>query len=66
MLAELIGRKVKITMSEGGKLFLISNLEVTECKDCLIKVVSETGNGEIINTHSSVFFKLELQDGGAW
>ncbi|MBU0468447.1 MAG: hypothetical protein KKF78_06195 [Candidatus Omnitrophica bacterium] len=66
MLAEIIGKKIKITVSEGGNLKEIPNLEVTECKDCLIKVVDAAGNSEIINTHSAAFYKLELQAGGNW
>ena len=66
MLAQLIGKKVKIIMSECGKLVETHNLEVIECKDCLLKVIDAGGNAQMINTHSSVFVKLELQDGGTW
>ena len=62
MFKEFLGKKVKITMKEGDSETEHYNMQIVEINNTLLKVHDANNNVKIINTDSSSFVKLELQN----
>ena len=62
MYKELLNRRIKITMKEGDSEVELYNRQIVDIKDNLITVNDGEGKAQIINTHSSAFIKVELDE----